>query len=517
MKALLRTCLSWMALAAATAGTASAAVELVAVGHFQLADGHIAANGTALWDGAAWSSMDARIGPDGFVWAVLEVDGAVVIGGDFDAAGDAPETQHIAAWRSSRTPAWASVGGGMDAMVRVLAQYDGRLVAGGYFSRAGTTPAAYIAQWNGSAWAPLGVGLASSCSAMAVYDGSLVVGTQAFSSNAILRWDGGSWWSLGDGVVGAVNTLLAVGNVLYAGGQFSQAGAANANNIAQWNGTEWLGMGDGTNSWVHALCEFQGVLIVGGLFTQAGNVPMLRLASWDGAAWSPVGSADFDSGVDALAVVDGTLYVGGRFHLVGSIAANNVARFDGASWGSLRAGVDDWILALALYVGDGSPTPVPSTSVAKRLCARGYRHVRARVGVCPHGTAPRCERSANAYRYPYSLFAASEPVARPALRRRRPCPGCPYLHSHGRDVWADAHGVRIGHVRRRQQPGVGGPVPARQRHLAAAPVYALYRGRAGLPELCADQRRMGRCELCRGLHKHVVGVQRRRGGDVLCG
>jgi hypothetical protein len=74
-----------------------------------------------------------------------------------------------------------------------------------------------------------------------------------FATN-IAQWNGSSWSTLGSGINSIVNALAVSGSTLYAGGQFTTAGAVtNANYIAQWNGSSWAALGSGMNDWVYAL------------------------------------------------------------------------------------------------------------------------------------------------------------------------------------------------------------------------------------------------------------------------
>src|SRR5690349_6598508 len=63
----------------------------------------------------------------------------------------------------------------------------------------------------------------------------------------------GGWNNLGHGptatsaaINGKVETYLPVGNVLYVGGDFTNAGGLpNADHIAKWNGSSWSAIGGG--------------------------------------------------------------------------------------------------------------------------------------------------------------------------------------------------------------------------------------------------------------------------------
>ncbi len=98
-------------------------------------------------------------------------------------------------------------------------------------------------------------------------------------------------------------------------------------------------------------------------FTTAGGVAASRIAKWNGSAWSALG-AGVDNTVLALAVYDDgggpALYAGGAFTTAGGVAASRIAKWNGSAWSALGAGVDREVRALhawddgsgsALYVG----------------------------------------------------------------------------------------------------------------------------------------------------------------------
>jgi hypothetical protein len=77
-----------------------------------------------------------------------------------------------------------------------------------------------------------------------------------------------------------------------------------------------------------------GSLYAGGDFTTAGAVMTNRIARWDGARWHPLGSG-MDRGVSTLSVEaltfgpDGSLYAGGEFTTAGGKPSSYIARWTG--------------------------------------------------------------------------------------------------------------------------------------------------------------------------------------------
>ena len=94
-----------------------------------------------------------------------------------------------------------------------------------------------IIRWDGAQYHAIGSEIiGGAVLALAMVDDNLYIGDGFFLSggniNSIARWDSSQWRSLGTGVTGAVGTLLAVGNDLYVGSAFRDAGGnPNADNI----------------------------------------------------------------------------------------------------------------------------------------------------------------------------------------------------------------------------------------------------------------------------------------------
>jgi WD40 repeat protein len=208
-------------------------------------------------------------------------------------------------------------------------------------------------------------------------DGSLYAGGEftaagAVAASRIARWDGAQWHPLGSGMAGGDYPSvwdLAFGpdGSLYAGGNFTTAGGVAANFIARWDGSQWQplgsGMAGGGYPYVRVLALGpDGSLYAGGSFQTAGGVTVNGIARWDGAtsSWHPLGSGmggDYTN-VYALAVgPDGSLYAGGDFSSAGGVAANSIARWDGSQWHPLGSGMggEDYPSVSALAFGpDGS-------------------------------------------------------------------------------------------------------------------------------------------------------------------
>jgi hypothetical protein len=69
-----------------------------------------------------------------------------------------------------------------------------------------------------------------------------------------------------------IRIIIADGNTLYVGGDFTTIGNISANNVAKWDGSSWSALGSGVNGNVRALTILNGEIYAGGTFTTAGGV-----------------------------------------------------------------------------------------------------------------------------------------------------------------------------------------------------------------------------------------------------
>ena len=358
--------------------------DLVAGGNFLQAGGQTV-NRIARWDGTRWAPLGT--GMNNRVEALTVYRRELIAAGAFTQAGGTL-VNRVARWDGNR---WAPLSGptdvGVDAVVMSLAVYDGALVAGGVFRRAGGVEANLVAQWDGEQWSALGDGFDSvrtsspSVRSLTVYDGGLVAAgsfthTGDLPVNQVARWDGDGWSALGDGLDGVMPhlpphayTLTVYGDLLIAGGSFTDAGDLTVNGIAAWDGERWSGLsgagGDrGPNRFPFALAEFDGDLVVGGDFSHAGGRAVGNLARWDGQQWHAMSSglSGVTSGVAVHALVEfeGELIAAGHFTHIDGVEVNHVARWDGERWHPL-AGPDGVgvggppgasVLAMAVFNGD---------------------------------------------------------------------------------------------------------------------------------------------------------------------
>ncbi|MCB1588151.1 MAG: hypothetical protein KDI56_04560, partial [Xanthomonadales bacterium] len=139
-----------------------------------------------------------------------------------------------------------------------------------------------------------------------------------------------------------VFALETDGQLIYAGGRFTEAGGAAAARLASWDGSGWTAIGqdesNGVNRDVNALAYGNGLLYVGGDFFGFAGGPIGYIISWDGTQFIPLSTAGGNgvgSVVLALQVIGSDLYVGGNFNVASGELANGLARWDGQQWEGL--------------------------------------------------------------------------------------------------------------------------------------------------------------------------------------
>lgn len=222
------------------------------------------------------------------------------------------------------------------ALIRDMVVYNGILIAAGSFTTIGREelPVNNIAAWDGTTWTAFeGGGFNNKVNDLEIHDGILFAGgefTQAgdIPVDKIAAWNGFSWTALSQGGINGnftnVDALLSTSGGLIVGGKFSSVGdpAINVSNIAAWNpGTGWVSMGSNLDGPVFALTLYQGKIVAGGRF---GNIPEgLNNVAWWNGVWTKFGvqgavniksaTPHPDDGVHTLAVYNDQLVVGGQF------------------------------------------------------------------------------------------------------------------------------------------------------------------------------------------------------------
>ncbi|MCX6050326.1 MAG: hypothetical protein NT075_34960 [Chloroflexi bacterium] len=347
--------------------------RIYAGGEFAIAGG-VKVNNLALWENERWHNIG---GANARVRALALAGDDLYVAGEFTQIGGIGAS-HIARWNRT-TGQWSNLGSGINGDVYALAYSDGILYAGGAFKAAGGVIAEDVASWDGAQWHAFGaksrifeVGdqgseVGTYVNALAVAGDSVFIGghfqtiengtnTADLSSfvvvHNIVEWNSrtDTWSWLGDNLHrGAtyngysgfsidVNTLAFIGDKLYVGGKFNQAGDLAASNLARWDRTaeRWVSLnaslGGVDELAVNALATFGPNLFVGGKFTSAGNTTANFVAQLDTQTdlWSALGDGlkwynDRFTAVYSLAATSQGLYVGGDFDKAGGLAASGFA------------------------------------------------------------------------------------------------------------------------------------------------------------------------------------------------
>lgn len=322
---------------------------LVIGGDFQQA-GDLVASNLVGWDGTTQSWV-ALGDVNGLVYSVQSRGDDLYVGGAFTAVDGVP-AQNLAVYDGN---SWSEAAGGTSATVLDLGTYDEQLVLGGAFVTAGSQSVSHLALWNGAALTHLsnpGQGLTSHVRAMVEFDGKLIAGgtfgeAGDVAARRLASWDGTGWTEFGGGAGGPVNTLVSDGVHLWAGGYFREIGGLDVDFIARWNGTAWESLGTGAPWTVNAIEHHDGVLFVGGYN---------YLSRWDGSTWQTIPTDPADAAVLALASYGDKLVVGGTWY-----GGPFLKTYDAGVWapmvgGPNLLGVDDRVTTFLerdglLYVG----------------------------------------------------------------------------------------------------------------------------------------------------------------------
>jgi hypothetical protein len=317
-------------------------------------------NGAFHWSGKTWTAL----GP-----TQSELVGAAILDGEIYIAGlfGSPQDSGIRVARWSGT-AWIPLRAqpsqsDFDEWITSLVVFRGELYAAGYFGSVSSEPqipVKGIARWNGTSWLPVGSGggnglAGGGVNAMTVWDDALYA-TGSFThansdaiggavpASQIASWDGTQWSAVGSGLQTGGSWLLSGGDDgLFAGGNFTQAGAETVRGLARWDGAQWRSVPGAPSSQldaVYSLSQGSKGIIVGGRFGVVGDVgssPIIvnHVAEWDGADWSKFGG-DYGAGLNGPVLAIGRfgedVFVGGAFTSAGGKAASYVARWDGSQW-----------------------------------------------------------------------------------------------------------------------------------------------------------------------------------------
>lgn len=338
---------TWSTLGGGTNGEVRALTvlgnDLVAGGQFTTAGG-TAVGGLARWNGSAWQPLGGPLVGAGKRVNALAVlpNGDLVAGGDFLVAHGAA-ANCIARWNGV---AWSAMGNGFSGpptvttptgVYSLVVQANGRVVAGGQFNASGSTTLPALGEWNGTAWAPLGNLLYVTGQTVRSLAATSIGLVAVVPASGVHRWNGQAWQLLPNPpLTPAAVRELPNGDLLVAG---SLTFGALQGSVAQWTGSAWLPRG---SFWLGDQPAVIGAMpggtagefVVGGTLTQVGGAAAQGLVWWNGSSWTSSGvPAGFGPQPQAVAVdASGQLLVAGPFSFAFGTAFNGLAQWDGSVW-----------------------------------------------------------------------------------------------------------------------------------------------------------------------------------------
>jgi hypothetical protein len=235
--------------------------------------------------------------------------------------------------------------------VFAIAWHNGKFYTGG-LPFGGLPTVSCLNVWDGAQWSTIGRFSSSTpyINDLAfvgdvLYAGGSFTNVDGVEARGMAKWDGTSWSSVGDFKGGVPFQFAVDGNNLYVGGLFTNAiGSVVMTNIGYWDGSAWHALGDGLGSGkfgssVSAIVVTNGLVYAGGTFTNSGSSPVTNLATWNGSTWSQLAPV-INGSVSTFALSGPDIYVGGTFTSAGTTSAKNIAKWNGASWSALGTGLN---------------------------------------------------------------------------------------------------------------------------------------------------------------------------------
>lgn len=340
-------------------------------GEFSSVQGYTA-NRIARWDNASsrWSGLGSGISGDDYgakINAILVSDKQVYVAGQFATAGG--QNVNNFARYDLTTFNWYPFGDAKTLAPSVIGIGNvfvfndrGKLLVTGDYDYAGDKRLNSVGYWTGKDWENAGTG---------------IIGGAGYTYTGLTR--------IFSGPTGITN-FARVGGTMYLGGTFEQLGSYNCNNLTMYdNGnTECVGggltqshMGAGSGYFVPAsvtaLISIGQNLYVGGDFLQAGSLKVRSLAQWDGKAWSSMGGGVLNSASDRYIFAEDSshhLIVAGAFSKIGGTVANGLASWNGVEWKALGYNGQDSANA---YINALCVTPSGEILVAGFLSSASYK------------------------------------------------------------------------------------------------------------------------------------------------
>ena len=217
--------------------------------------------------------------------------------GNFTTAGTVT-VNNIAKWNPS-TGIWSALGaglsGGFNTCLSISIDLNDNVYAGGAFITADSIIVNNIAKWSPSTgiWSDLGSGLNNICRSIAIDSNNNIYTCGQFTStfggtagtlNRIAKWNPstGIWSALGSGLNNICLSIAIDSNdIVYVGGEFTDAGGTSVNSIAKWNPSTdvWYALGSGLSVSCQSIAiDSNNNVYTGGQFTNAGGTSASHIA-----------------------------------------------------------------------------------------------------------------------------------------------------------------------------------------------------------------------------------------------
>jgi hypothetical protein len=165
------------------------------------------------------------------------------------------------------------------------------------------------------------------------------------------------WTKVLDSVAGFfhITTLVkdSINNVLYLGGEITNANNTFYNSICKYNGTTFDTLQSGVDGYgkiIKSLQMFENKLYIFGSFLKTGNYNCKFIGRWNGTSWDSVNFKP-NQPIWWSDVYNNELYVAGRFDTIANLPIKHVAKFDGTNWHDLSFPFSDRAQAIKNYKG----------------------------------------------------------------------------------------------------------------------------------------------------------------------
>jgi len=315
-----------------------------------------------------WSKLGTGISNgnvNGFVTSLSVFDPGggeqMVVGGFFKSAGGVKDTQSIAMWNGS---AWSSLNallftdpGVPDSIWDMLVTdaFGAKLLyVGGQFKTIGGNEAYGIAFWDGQRWTGMGTApmdgwspgifeleVFDDGSGPAIYAGVRFSGISGVSSPLIAKWDGNFWSKPGTGLIanGSFADVAAMavfddgsGPALYVGGSDFHVSGGPTCSVAKWDGTKWTTVGQNLGGRVWDLSVFDdgsGPALFSGGTAQPDIKYLAKLVNGQWVTYR--GGIEVPNGppwpsIFGMATIGDSLWIGGDYKEIDGQTASGIVR-----------------------------------------------------------------------------------------------------------------------------------------------------------------------------------------------